>query len=490
MPRHIRSRLLLSLGTFLTLGVAVAAPPEDAPSAPIKQAIDRGVTYLKKRLKEERKPPTWTPTYQTGMEALAGLTLLECGVPATDETVQATAKRVRDASPKLTNTYELTTAIWFLHRLNGDHDAERIRSMALRLVTGQSLDGGWGYKCRMLTAREEEQLLGLLRDADTKKTPPASDSAPAHLPVFRFRADRPFVLKRIAYDDNSATQFALLGLWAACEQGVPVSRSLTFAEARFRATVNTEGGWGYSPTQGERVDSMTCAGLVGLAAGRTVREAKAPVDPVANRALQLLGDTIGRGTPWDAARRKASQLYAAPVVHRLGQWFTILGQGHLVQSKGEPLFERERELTPAQRIDLAALKSQGTELRRRLNAIHPSGNSFTGGLFAARAWGDLYYLWSLERVGVVYGLKTIGDRDWYAWGSTLILAAQHDDGGWADAFPGIPDTCFALLFLRRAAPVGDLAGKFQGLGPFVDPGPRGSATRPVSPSGSSSESPR
>ena len=32
---------------------------------------------------------------------------------------------------------------------------------------------------------------------------------------------------------------------------------------------------------------------------------------------------------------------------------------------------------------------------------------------------DLYYLWSLERVGVLYNQKTLGDKDWYSWGSWL-----------------------------------------------------------------------
>ena len=37
---------------------------------------------------------------------------------------------------------------------------------------------------------------------------------------------------------------------------------------------------------------------------------------------------------------------------------------------------------------------------------------------------DLYFLWSLERIGVIYGFKTIGNRDWYAWGSETLLRSQ------------------------------------------------------------------
>src|SRR5436309_12653309 len=34
---------------------------------------------------------------------------------------------------------------------------------------------------------------------------------------------------------------------------------------------------------------------------------------------------------------------------------------------------------------------------------------------------NLYLLWSVERVGVLYNLKTIGNKDWYGWGSQLLL---------------------------------------------------------------------
>jgi len=79
-----------------------------------------------------------------------------------------------------------------------------------------------------------------------------------------------------------------------------------------------------------------------------------------------------------------------------------------------------------------------------------------GTILGFEAWGDLYYLWSLERVAVTYNLRTIGGKDWYAWGAPIILANQQADGSWSDRFPGVPDTCFALLFLNRANVVQDL----------------------------------
>ena len=38
--------------------------------------------------------------------------------------------------------------------------------------------------------------------------------------------------------------------------------------------------------------------------------------------------------------------------------------------------------------------------------------------------GDLYFLWSLERMAVIYDLKMISGKDWYAWAAPLIVGAN------------------------------------------------------------------
>jgi hypothetical protein len=64
-------------------------------------------------------------------------------------------------------------------------------------------------------------------------------------------------------------------------------------------------------------------------------------------------------------------------------------------------------------------------------------------------------MWSIERVGCVFGLETIGKKDWYAWGAPILLALQDASGRWDGEFE-LADTCFALLFLRRSNLVSDL----------------------------------
>ena len=94
----------------------------------------------------------------------------------------------------------------------------------------------------------------------------------------------------------------------------------------------------------------------------------------------------------------------------------------------------------------------------------------SGRIVGAEAWGDIYFLWSMERMCVVYDLKTIAGKDWYAWGSEALMHAQQADGSWSAGHGGVPDTCFALLFLKRVNVVKDLTERLKLLGKVKDPG--------------------
>lgn len=63
-----------------------------------------------------------------------------------------------------------------------------------------------------------------------------------------------------------------------------------------------------------------------------------------------------------------------------------------------------------------------------------------------------YYLYSIERTGVLAGVQDFGGRDWYREGALQILRRLEPGGGWGRSGEGadLADTCFALLFLRRA----------------------------------------
>ncbi|MCA8975751.1 MAG: hypothetical protein KDC98_13600 [Planctomycetes bacterium] len=71
----------------------------------------------------------------------------------------------------------------------------------------------------------------------------------------------------------------------------------------------------------------------------------------------------------------------------------------------------------------------------------------------------LYYLYGMERVGGLTRLEQFGEHWWYVNGARVVLDRQQD-GGWGP----IHDTCFALLFLRRATVNAPMTGLGAGGG--------------------------
>lgn len=82
---------------------------------------------------------------------------------------------------------------------------------------------------------------------------------------------------------------------------------------------------------------------------------------------------------------------------------------------------------------------------------------------------ELYFLWSLERVAMLFNLSDIGTKDWYRWGAEGIVTNQLKGGYWPDTqasqkltkvgYRATVNTSFALLFLKRSHPMKDLTPK-------------------------------
>jgi len=71
-----------------------------------------------------------------------------------------------------------------------------------------------------------------------------------------------------------------------------------------------------------------------------------------------------------------------------------------------------------------------------------------------------YYLYAIERAGMLYGTEYFGRHEWYAEGAKVLLKEQKADGSWTNGdqhFGPVIDTCFAILFLRRATRPLDVA---------------------------------
>jgi hypothetical protein len=402
-----------------------ALPPEDQKR--VNEAIDRGVAYLRRT---QLANGSWTqgaqglqdmktgfPQYwAVGYAALPALTLLECGVKPTDPALQKAARFVRQHIKAQKRTYEISLAILFLDRLGESEDRALIRSLALRLAAGQNITGGWAYLCPLLARGQEEKLLKYLRDrgqGDSRKPPAKAGKPPASVKeaVARLRAlGKKGRFHPPLEGDNSNTQFAILALWAARRYDLPLEYTVARVEERFRASQEAD-GWAYEISSSRRYGSMACAGLLGLA--------------------------LGRG------------------------W----GDEAQADAKGPARKAEDKGIADGLRT-LGALLDDPT-------GKDPRGKRDDRGVKKGAV--NLYYLWSVERVGVFCGLKTIGGKDWYKWGVKHLLPAQKEDGSWftqgyLGSTPTI-DTCFALLFLKRADLLPGLRERLQQRLAITDPGP-------------------
>jgi hypothetical protein len=73
-----------------------------------------------------------------------------------------------------------------------------------------------------------------------------------------------------------------------------------------------------------------------------------------------------------------------------------------------------------------------------------------------------YFLWSIERLGVLLGLEKLGTVDWFASGSDALVKTQRPDGGWSEGKERLSDTSFAILFLRKANLGSDISRLLEG----------------------------
>ena len=226
----------------------------------MQRAIDQGINFLK----ANQLPDGSWPHEYIGATGLVGLTLLECGVPRADPAVQRAAQLVRRTSITLTHTYSLSLSILFLDLMGDPADEALIESMAVRLLAGQTAQGGWVYQCpgpnevesrrlARLTEQRNQLVAGQeLSRTDPEERRPAQKLSPEiQLQLQQVRFQRLQNLARPqggVSGDNSNTQFATLALWVARRHGLPVEGALGEIEARFRSSQNpVDGGWSYVP---------------------------------------------------------------------------------------------------------------------------------------------------------------------------------------------------------------------------------------------------
>jgi hypothetical protein len=402
-------------------GIAAAAGEED-----FRKAVERGVESLRARQDNDGSWSFGSAGHTVGTSALVGLAMLECDVPASDQAVQAAGRVVRSGVGSINDTYDISLAVMFLDRLGQPDDDPLIESLSQRLLAGQTAGGGWGYFCPHVSSEARRLRTG----ADKKNAEPGErPEAQKQARRGNLQNDPRNRIAGLLGDDNSNTQFATLALWIARRHHTKVDAALRSVESHFRRSQNADGGWGYRGMTGSTA-SMTCAGLLGLAVGYGVSTHTLHTNVKSKKET----DKDKSEMPKDAAVARGINFVAQVL---------------------EPALRGGNDDPPA-------MRNFG-----RGGGFGMRGGMGGGGIVHNGLGSEYYFLWGLERVAMLYSLKSFGDKDWYAIGSKYILRNQENDGSWRGNLGATVDTCFALFFLRRANLAVDLTAKLRMKGPAV-----------------------
>jgi hypothetical protein len=417
-----------------------------------------------------------------GEHALAGLALLEASTDKNDPSVKNVTDYVRNACLGEGATYDTALSIIYLDRHGDLRDVPLIQMLGIRLNAGMNAGGGWGYKCwgdvsnaesilkslggAVLTntkPKEKDKDDGFIKTDDTAK--PLVSTAKLHPEVAKVVTAVQNTIRSSGRgagqgDDNSNTQFGIVGLWVAARNGVPCKEAFSLIEARFlRTQSKLDGGWGYMPgnAAGGQMTSqstvaMTCAGLLGLAIGKASRNQLKASSAKPKEGIEddpFLNPKKDNGEKADPAAKQSAENMAA--------------NGKAV----------EFALKTLAAAFAAGVKGGGGGGQGPFNQFIGLGNI-------------MYTLWSVERVCVAYSLDTLGGLDWHSTGADVIIGMQAGNGAVGDLLYGeVVNTSLAVLFLAKANYTRDLGSKAkdpgkaelragQGPPPLVAPGnPKG-----------------
>jgi len=316
-------------------------------------------------------------------------TLIHSGVPESDPDVQRLLTSMLER--KLEKTYNVALQAMILEDLDRVKHQGRIAQCAQFLVDNQAKNGQWGYG-------EPSIFVESVAVATKPAVAPAkAQKAVKEFPAAGSRGPKPEVKTFVRIrkmrpgpegGDNSNTMYAALGLRACADAGIELDR----------AVLQLAYEW-WRRAQ--------------------VRESKTPA--------------YG-GEGWCYGGHDHG--------HRGYGSMTAGGVGSLVIYN----YLLNRDWTRDQNV-----KNGMDWLAKNFTVTENPGPSEHGGRPGAALY---YYLYALERAGILYGTEKIGRHEWYPRGVEMLLENQQTTGAWASRDGGneIHDTCFAILFLRRAVP--------------------------------------
>ena len=356
--------------------------------AKIDQAIHRGVEFLK-----TADSPGHPHSKATHSDELILYTFIVAEVSPANPRFKALLERVLADEPH--QTYKVALQAMALEELDRVKYQSRIAYCAQHLIDNQCQNGQWSYGSP--TTAPKDVPAGVASDGGDKPKPAsgARDFGASN------RKEKPKVVRKIAIKkqrdggasgDNSNTQYAALGLRACYDAGILIpEETMTLAVKWLTESIHAP-------------DGENKAGKGAVVSG---------------------GETPGQPQGWAYKGAEEGKAYGSMTAGGVGA-LTIYDYMMKKDWKKDPV-----------------VKNGMTWLGSHFAVADNPGRG--------KDW-LLYYLYGIERAGVLYGTEKIGDHDWYLEGAKYLLDAQQGDGAWkvSGHENATWDTCFAILFLKKA----------------------------------------
>jgi hypothetical protein len=365
----------------------------------IHAAIRRGVEWLRRA---QRKDGTWVDEsgsfardFPVGVTALCAMALMHSGVKPDDPAVRLAMAHVEKA--QFRRTYEVAATLMAVETkylpLEKFEDIQSLDEASAKAAIAKAITP----EDRALVKRAAEWLL-------EKQTKDGTWGYPERSENF----------------DHSNTQYAMLGLKSAARCGAAVPPS---------AWKKAAGHW---------LDTQRTVTPKRPLKAAFFSDEEAGIEPGTKAEEEF---TQG---PWGYMVEIPKEFDPPGVLDRGTGSMTCAGLTSLIIAESE----------------LFAMKELGAALKRKIEQAKKQGLVWLQEHYTVRGcppsagfWSvfHTYYLYSLERVGVLYGIRRFGEHDWYAEGALVLLREQREDGSWLspDEIATV-DTAFALLFLKKA----------------------------------------
>ncbi|MBV8486936.1 MAG: DUF4159 domain-containing protein [Planctomycetaceae bacterium] len=273
-----RVHLCIALGLAVILVLLLDSELRCAHAAVTREEVERAIREGVRYLKDQQRDGSWPDAYsdaRTGTTSLVTLALLTAGERPESPAVRKALEYLRSFTPdQLNSTYATALQTMVYAAAEPERDQVRIAANVSWLEAAQikpgdpvPWPGSWTYSRS----------------------------------------------KRVQPGDNSNTQYALLGLNAASEAGVPVKSEVwNLSRSYWERSQKADGSWAYTPDNSISTASMTCAGISSLIITGTKRFEGAESlhgDLIENCGMGATNPKLQRAIDWMASHFRVGENY-------------------------------------------------------------------------------------------------------------------------------------------------------------------------------------